>query len=293
MVGDSVFVIAEAGVNHNGDRDRAGAAQGCTGAEGFRDVRCPARRTRRKGCRGDGRRSARLGMGALTTAVLPQWMRKRLDGHLPEYLDVKWWRDEDELVELAPQAQIGWFDLHVKAAALEAIGRAERLRWLSSAYAGVDWMPLEELHERGVVLSCGAGLAANQVAEFAVMSMLAAARGYREIVRAQDRHDWLPKPPAMRELANQSTRTAIAIHAKRSRLTDSKIKLLWIAGGLSASLASLMVLPSFPTIGTVGLVLGLIISGYFGWQTIVLRAKLPGPLTQYPGGDTAESESSS
>ena len=140
-------------------------------------------------------------MGTLTTAVLPQWMRKRLDGRLPDYLDVKWWRDEDELVELAPLAEIGWFDLHVKAPALEAIARAEKLRWLSSAYAGVDWMPLEELHDRGVVLSCGAGLVANQGAEFAVMSMLTVARGYREIVRAQDRHDWLPKPPAMRELA--------------------------------------------------------------------------------------------
>jgi phosphoglycerate dehydrogenase-like enzyme len=55
-----------------------------------------------------------------------------------------------------------------------------------------------------VVLSCGAGLAAGQVAEFAVMTMLAQARGYREIVRAQDRHEWLAMPPAAGSLADTS-----------------------------------------------------------------------------------------
>ncbi|MFB0613297.1 D-2-hydroxyacid dehydrogenase [Aurantiacibacter poecillastricola] len=134
-------------------------------------------------------------------AVLPGWMRKRIEAQLPDWIDASWWNDEAELIEQAPEAQIGWFDLHRKPLALEAIALARDLQWLSSAYAGVDWMPLADLHARGVVLTCGAGLAASQVAEFAVMSMLAATRGYREIVRAQDRHEWLGRPPSMREMA--------------------------------------------------------------------------------------------
>lgn len=140
-------------------------------------------------------------MGAVIPAVLPAWAREGLEGRLPDWLDVQWWEDEAQLIAHAPQAQIGWFDMHVKPPALEAISKARNLQWLCSAYAGVDWMPLADLKARGVTLSCGSGLAANQVAEFAVMSMLAVARGYREIVRAQDRNEWLAMPPSMEELA--------------------------------------------------------------------------------------------
>ncbi len=137
----------------------------------------------------------------MTRAVLPGWMRKRLEGRLPHWVDAAWWEDEAQLLALAPEAEIGWFDLHVKPPALEAMAKARKLRWLNSAYAGVDWMPLADLQQRGVKLSCGAGLAAGQVAEFAVMSMLSFARGYPEIVRAADRHEWLSRPPSTREMA--------------------------------------------------------------------------------------------
>ncbi len=137
----------------------------------------------------------------MTHAVLPGWMRKRLEARLPDWIDAAWWSDEDDLLSLASEADIGWFDMHVKPPALEAMARAHKLQWLNSAYAGVDWMPLDDLHQRGVKLTCGSGLAAGQVAEFAVMAMLAYARGYREIVRAGDRHEWLSRPPSTREMA--------------------------------------------------------------------------------------------
>ncbi len=140
-------------------------------------------------------------MGTLTQAVLPGWMRKRLEDRLPQWIDAAWWNDEAELIALAPEAQIGWFDLHVKTPALEAISKARRLEWLNSAYAGVDWIPLADLKARGVRLTCGSGLAAGQVAEFAVMSMLSFARGYPEIIRAGNRRQWLSRPPSTREMA--------------------------------------------------------------------------------------------
>lgn len=143
-------------------------------------------------------------MEALIRAVLPGWARADLEPHLPEWVDAAFWRDEEHLLDLAPSAQIGWFDMHVKPPALAAIAAARQLEWLSSAYAGVDWMPLGELAERDIALTCGSGLAAGQVAEFAVMSMLAYARGYRDIVRAQERKDWLKMPPRMDTLDGTS-----------------------------------------------------------------------------------------
>lgn len=137
----------------------------------------------------------------MTCAVLPASSRPMLEARIPDWLNVLWWESPDQLVELAPQAEIGWFDLFDKPPALEALRRATGLKWLNSAFAGVDWMPLKDLHQRGVALTCGSGLNANAVAEFAVMSMLAVARGYADIVRGQDKHEWLEWPPATRELA--------------------------------------------------------------------------------------------
>ena len=135
------------------------------------------------------------------TALLPAHARDALEPHLPGWLRPLWWADGDQMVVLAAEAQIAWVDLHEKAAPLEAIRRATGLRWLSSAFAGVDWLPLAQLQARGVRLTNGSGLAASQVAEFAVMAMLAHVRGLRQIFRAMERGEWLPVPPSHRELA--------------------------------------------------------------------------------------------
>jgi phosphoglycerate dehydrogenase-like enzyme len=138
----------------------------------------------------------------LTLAVLPSGTRPLLEGRLPDWLDVRWWDGPEALVALAREAEIGWFDLHVKPPALRAIEAARRLRWLNSSYAGVDWMPLVDLARRDVALTCGTGLTTQQVAEYAVMAMLAVAKDYPAVVRAQDRGEWLGAPPGIRDLAD-------------------------------------------------------------------------------------------
>ena len=137
----------------------------------------------------------------MTVAVLPHSVQPLLEARLPDWLDVRWWSSPEELVQLAPDAEIGWFDLHEKPPALAAVAAARGLRWLNSSYAGVDWLPLAELAERGVAVTCGTGLTARQVAEYAVMTMLAVAKDYPAVVRAQDRHEWLAEPPGIRDLA--------------------------------------------------------------------------------------------
>lgn len=140
-------------------------------------------------------------MEALSVAVLPATVKPLLTGRLPEWLAVWWWDSPERLIELAPDAEIGWFDLHDKPPALAAIEGARGLRWLNTSYAGVDWLPLADLERRGVQLTCGTGLTTGQVAEFALLAMLAVAKDYPAVVRAQDRGEWLAAAPGTRDLA--------------------------------------------------------------------------------------------
>ena len=71
------------------------------------------------------------------------------------------------------------------------ITAATNLKWLNSIYAGVDGMPLDLLGQRGTVVTNGAGINAITIAEYVVMGMLTVAKGYRDVVRAQERREWL------------------------------------------------------------------------------------------------------
>ena len=57
------------------------------------------------------------------------------------------------------------------------------------------------LRERGTIITNGAGINAITIAEYVVMGMLTIAKGYREVVHAQDRREWLLASPGRRELA--------------------------------------------------------------------------------------------
>jgi phosphoglycerate dehydrogenase-like enzyme len=134
-------------------------------------------------------------------AVLPGFARPLLEARLPDWIDARWWLSAEELHAHAPAAEIGWFDMHHKPPMLEAVAMATGLKWLYSVYAGLDFLPLEQLRQRGVALTNGTGLTAIQVSEFAVMGMLAIAKNYPAVVRAQDRREWLNAAPGIRDLA--------------------------------------------------------------------------------------------
>lgn len=136
----------------------------------------------------------------MTVAVLSAIARPILEPRLPNWIEPRWFATTEELMEIADQAEIGWFDLYKKDDMAEAARRGVRLKWLNSIYAGLDHMPLSLLHERGVTVTNGAGINAITIAEYVVMGMLTIAKGYREVVRAQDRHEWLMDSPGKREL---------------------------------------------------------------------------------------------
>ena len=136
-----------------------------------------------------------------TILVASALARPLLEPHLPEWVDARFYTSGEEMMALAPHAEIGWFDMENKEPMLEAIRRAEKLKWLTSIYAGLDFLPFELLRTRGVIVTNGAGINAITIAEYVVMGMLTIAKGYRDVVRAQDRHEWLPDSPGKIELA--------------------------------------------------------------------------------------------
>ncbi|GMN12698.1 D-2-hydroxyacid dehydrogenase [Altererythrobacter sp. MTPC7] len=139
----------------------------------------------------------------MTTALLSAMIRPMLEARLPDWLEPHWFASKEEALEKAPLAEIGWFDLNEKEPMAAIAKAATKLKWLNSIYAGLDFMPLGALQERGVVVTNGVGINAITIAEYVVMMMLAHAKGYAQVVRAQDRHEWLLDSPGKRELAGE------------------------------------------------------------------------------------------
>jgi phosphoglycerate dehydrogenase-like enzyme len=135
-----------------------------------------------------------------TVAVMSSLMRPQIEPMIPDDVDVRWFMSKEEALALAPEAEIGWFDMYDKKDMATIITAATKMKWLNSIYAGLDGMPLDLLHERGTVVTNGAGINAITIAEYVVMGMLTMAKGYRDVVRAQDRHEWLMDSPGKIEL---------------------------------------------------------------------------------------------
>lgn len=132
--------------------------------------------------------------------VLSGMVRPLIDGRLPDWVEPRFFMSKEEAMELAPEAEIGWFDMYDKKDMAAAIAAATKMKWLNSIYAGVDGFPLDLLRTRGTVLTNGAGINAITIAEYVVMGMLTVAKGYRDVVRAQERREWLMDSPGKVEL---------------------------------------------------------------------------------------------
>lgn len=137
----------------------------------------------------------------MTTLAISGLIRPMLEPHLPQGLDVRWFMSAEEALTAVADAEIGWFDMNDQAAMAETLRAAKKLKWLNSIYAGLDFLPMDVLIERGITVTNGAGINAITIAEYVVMGMLNIAKGYRDVVRAQERHEWLFDSPGKRELA--------------------------------------------------------------------------------------------
>ncbi|MFL0671558.1 MAG: D-2-hydroxyacid dehydrogenase [Erythrobacter sp.] len=137
----------------------------------------------------------------MTILAISGLIRPMLESRLPQGLDVRWFMNHDEAMAAVADAEIGWFDMNDQAAMAETLRAAKKLKWLNSIYAGLDFLPMDVLIERGITVTNGAGINAITIAEYVVMGMLNIAKGFREVVHAQDARQWLTDSPGKRELA--------------------------------------------------------------------------------------------
>ncbi|MEE4155454.1 MAG: D-2-hydroxyacid dehydrogenase [Erythrobacter sp.] len=137
----------------------------------------------------------------MTILAISGLIRPLLEPRLPADLEVRWFMTREEAIAAAAEAEIGWFDMNDKEAMAATVRAAGRLKWLNSIYAGLDFLPLDVLAERGVTVTNGAGINAIAIAEYVLMGMLTIAKDYRAVMRAADRREWLYDSPGKRELA--------------------------------------------------------------------------------------------
>ncbi len=136
----------------------------------------------------------------MTIAVITAFIRPLIEDQLPDWIEPLWFTTTDEMLDLAPKAEIAWLDHHDWPKGQEAAKLATNAKWFNTLAAGVDPFPLDLFKERGVTVTNGAGLNAIPIAEYAVMGMLVIAKGYRKVVRSQENHEWLTSPPGIKAL---------------------------------------------------------------------------------------------
>ncbi len=155
-------------------------------------------------------------------AVLPVMVKKDLQNRLPDWIEARWFANKEQALEAVPGAQIGWLDMRTKPEMAQAVQAATSLQWLNSIYAGIDGIPLPLLKDRGVVFTNGAGINAITIAEYVVMGMLSVAKGYRAVVQAQQRREWLAEAPGTQELFG--SRALILGYGAIGKLVEERLK---------------------------------------------------------------------
>lgn len=133
-------------------------------------------------------------------AVLPALARPLIEPQLPAGLEVAWFANHEDALAQVVDADIAWVDMQRPAWTGDAVAAGEKLKWVSTIYAGLDAFPLDLLKQRGTVLTNGVGINAIAVAEYAVMGILVAAKRFDDVVRIADRHEWTISAPGQVEL---------------------------------------------------------------------------------------------
>ncbi len=100
--------------------------------------------------------------------------------------DREYMKSREELIEKIPSADV----LLSFAVPEEAIRRAERLRWVHFASAGVEKSLSPALREKSIKLSCSRGIHASAIAEYVMMQTLAFAKNLRRAYHFQDKRQW-------------------------------------------------------------------------------------------------------
>ncbi len=72
----------------------------------------------------------------------------------------------------------------------DMIRQASRLRWIQALTAGIDFLPLKEIEEQGIILTSGRGIHKIYIAEYAIAAMINLARNFHLMFRNQLEGKW-------------------------------------------------------------------------------------------------------
>ncbi|HWJ69970.1 MAG TPA: D-2-hydroxyacid dehydrogenase [Sphingobium sp.] len=132
--------------------------------------------------------------------VFPEQYRAQLAPLLPDAVELRCFSTLEEALELAPQAEIGWFDEWASGAYTRGPRAAVNAKWINTVIVGLDAFPVKEIVQRGQIFTNGAGMMPDVVADFALLGVLTLAKRLDEVVRAHDRCEWLAGPPGTMEM---------------------------------------------------------------------------------------------
>lgn len=163
-----------------------------------------------------------LKMDRVVKAAIPASFRTSLEVWLPPWLAPLWFSSLPEGLAACVNTEVGWLDLPNKQEMPQLIEAARSMRWLNTQYVGLDTLPVDTLRQRSVAVTNGAGLNATTIAEYVVLAMLSVAKGYREVVRAQERRDWLTQAPGRIELAG--TRALVIGYGAVGQGVESRLR---------------------------------------------------------------------
>jgi len=140
--------------------------------------------------------------------LIPERLRPYL-GQLPSMVNADWYTGVDACIDSVPDAEVLMVDFGVPdkrirdrrhAGIQRALEAGTALKWVATLATGVENWPFDVLRKRRLTLTNSAGMNSIPISEFVVMVLLAGLKSLPDLVRAQDRGEWLAKPPALGEL---------------------------------------------------------------------------------------------
>jgi phosphoglycerate dehydrogenase-like enzyme len=131
--------------------------------------------------------------------------RDHLTG-LPAGVELEWFESLPQARAATSQAQVLALGADRGWSAADLLEGAPALKWIHTRAAGVDrgqLYPLQRFQEAGITVTNGSGVSSVPIAEYAIMAMLAAAKGLPGMFAAQQRRAWV-KPATSRDLQGSS-----------------------------------------------------------------------------------------
>lgn len=126
-------------------------------------------------------------MQVLVAVKLDQKMKQHFESSYPE-VTFHFSSSKEETEKMVKEAEV--LVTGGNGADEASLRTADKLKWIMVISAGVDYLPLDTIAEKGIMLTNANGIHRIQMAEYAISSILAVARNERAFLKKQEQHVW-------------------------------------------------------------------------------------------------------